>query len=428
MIKLEHLSHRVINCASKSYRLYSWRLPSAITLVDTTLQSDVNETIVLKPPNYDVYWGWKGNFTFTYWDVANDTGIENATVLCEIWSYPLNVTELGNGTYMVELDTTSLPFYITSLNYLVLTFQKENYQTQVATVVIRVLPIPTAIFIQVPEFNINYGVTDLIVPVGDLLDIRFQYNNTDSSDGYVGGQPGAYATANLYGPTLVRNESDLNDLGNGSYSYLFDTTESWLFEATGGVPFPHELPYYLDVEFSLENRTTSQIRVRIYIVEIPTELEALNFEEESAIGLSYVGDSFIASLRFSDVWPGHGSVPISNATVTVENSAPYWVEILGIAPDAQEPGVYNIEFNCIEAFSDQSVSLTLTFEKENYATQTLLVEIRDIHTIPTGPHPPFPWAVIIIILSVAFYYYRKSYKRTESANTLVGDFDTPTSS
>jgi hypothetical protein len=148
----------------------------------------------------------------------------------------------------------------------------------------------------------------------------------------------------------------------------------------------------------------------------------LNFEEERGIDLSYVRISFIASLRFSDVWPGHGSVPISNATVIVENSAPNWVEILGIAPDAQEPGLYNIKFKCIEAFLDQSVSLTITFEKDNYVTQTLLVEIRYDYNIILPPPEPWWWPLARLALLVSFafaiYHHRRNSQKTDSASAI----------
>ncbi|MHA2386751.1 MAG: hypothetical protein ACXAEE_11135, partial [Candidatus Thorarchaeota archaeon] len=169
----------------------------ARTVVGTAVTSDVNETIVIMPPPSHFSWGWAGWITFVYWDVALDTGIANATVTCQGWNPELNIFDCNNGSYFLFLNTTeSYPKpdpYI-----LILTFEKENYETQVVTYYFRISPVHTEVLIQVPEFNVNGSIYDLIVPVGDSLDIRFQYNDTDASEGYFGGLPGAYTTANLY--------------------------------------------------------------------------------------------------------------------------------------------------------------------------------------------------------------------------------------
>jgi hypothetical protein len=398
---------------------------STTSLLDASIPSDINETLVLSPPPLSVSWGWKGNFTFTYLDVANDTGIENATVLCEIWSYTLNVTELDNGTYMVELDTTSLPVHDTSLYYLMLTFQKHNYQTQVATVSIRVLPVPTEVSIQVPESNGKYSVTDLIVPIGDSLDIRFQYNDTDSSDGYVGGVPGAYATANLYGPTLVRNVSELNDLGNGTYSYLFDTTESWLFEATGGVPFVHELPYLLDVIFELENHDSYRVVLRVFIVEVPTEMVIVNSED-----CNYVGPNqqFSITFYYMDTWPEHHDAPISDATVLVEIPDPSLLEVVQILQDPVRQGIYNITLLhitpkdapgggcCPEPYTSEI--LTISIQKDGHEKQTHEVSVSLYGEGGGLPSPNTAYGVpLLILLFVTVVAYSRRIQKREQIET-----------
>ncbi|MHA2303639.1 MAG: hypothetical protein ACXACD_22100, partial [Candidatus Thorarchaeota archaeon] len=289
-------------------------------------------------------------------------------------------------------------------------FEKENYETQVVTYYFRISPVHTEVLIQVPEFNVNGSIYDLIVPVGDSLDIRFQYNDTDASEGYFGGLPGAYTTANLYGPTLVRNVSDLNDLGNGTYSYLFDTTESWLFEATGGVPYPHELPYYLETQISLENRTAFEASIRIYIIEIPTELEPLNFAPEIQL---FSGEIFKASLFYYDAWPGHGSLPISNANISVESSAPNSVRMLSVEADEQDAGVYHIYILCNETWASfDDVFLTITFQKENYETQTETIRVQ-VYFSPPPPPPYWPPSIIpsIITITLVWYCYRRNKER-----------------
>ncbi|MHA2065641.1 MAG: hypothetical protein ACXABY_14795, partial [Candidatus Thorarchaeota archaeon] len=55
----------------------------------------------------EVDWGWTGNISFTYYDTAFDRGIEDATVLYDYGEFTgLQAYDLGNGTYLMFIDTT----------------------------------------------------------------------------------------------------------------------------------------------------------------------------------------------------------------------------------------------------------------------------------------------------------------------------------
>ncbi|MBY8999150.1 MAG: hypothetical protein KGD60_15660, partial [Candidatus Thorarchaeota archaeon] len=204
-----------------------------------------------------VCWGWTGNLTFIYWDITKDEGIPGANVTCHLWSSIPQSPEffdLGNGTYLVEVNTTYL-WALPIRCYLIVSFDKTGFEDQEVGTSIMVFPVPTELVVFSPEVNqINENPYHLMVPIGDMIDLQFSYNDTEDSDGYVGGLEGAQTNARIVGPTLVEQYIALTDLGGGYYNLTFDTTEDWLYESVGGIPTSHNLPYLIYVEFTLENR------------------------------------------------------------------------------------------------------------------------------------------------------------------------------
>ncbi|MHA2143683.1 MAG: hypothetical protein ACXADD_19570 [Candidatus Thorarchaeota archaeon] len=384
----------------------------ARTVVGTAMTSDVSETIVIMPPPSDFSWGWVGWLTFVYWDVALDAGIANATVTCQGWIPELDIFDYNNGSYFFFLNTTEknakLDPYI-----LILTFEKENYDTQVVTYAFRIYPVPTEALIQVPEYNVNGTIFDLIVPVGDSLDIRFLYNDTDSSEGYVGGLTGADTFATIYGPTLVRRDTSLTDCGDGTYSFMFDTLASWLFEATDGVPAFHELPYILEVEFNLDNRMSCFTTIRVCVIEIPTLLEGWLDSEISMPS----GGSAMLSFSYIDAWPGHELATISDANITVEISEPQNLVVDDIVPNPEDPGIYDISVHCNENNVFGTALLTIKIEKENYAPQvhTVMIQVIPIEGPFPPPAPPFNLiALELIIIAWAYPRYKRKREQLKS--------------
>lgn len=208
--------------------------------------SSVNETTAYVDPPHPlhVFWGWAGNVSFTYWDLTNDEGIPGANVTCTLWSsFPQSPEffDMGNGTYLVKVNTTYL-WEVPVRCVLVVSFDKTGFQDQEAGTWIWVDSARTELVVFSPEINqINENPYQLMVPVGDAIDLQFFYNDTDGSDGYVGGLSGAQVSARVVGPTLVEHYMEVVDQGNGLYNLTFDTTSEWLYEAVGGVPTSHEL-------------------------------------------------------------------------------------------------------------------------------------------------------------------------------------------
>ncbi|MBE0527378.1 MAG: hypothetical protein IH631_10575, partial [Candidatus Thorarchaeota archaeon] len=267
------------------------------------------QTSSIPPDTRDFYWGWTGNLVFIYWDETFDRGIPGADVTIELPGLENIVLDVGNGSYLVFFNTSLLR---ASNNYIPLPvqFSKLNYAPSSATINIRVLEVPTDIFVSEVDYTPDYSeqlddfedlnIVNLQIPYGDSMIITFYYNDTENSEGYVGGLPGAIATLNSYvrGPTF---DGFLNvtviDLGNGLYQVTFDTLLPEIF----GQVDPEF--YRLYIELSLGNRTTTDILFRIRIINIDTNLTILN--EQPSWYLEN-GESITIELLYWDTWHNTG--------------------------------------------------------------------------------------------------------------------------
>ncbi|MFX1605684.1 MAG: hypothetical protein ACFFDD_07230, partial [Promethearchaeota archaeon] len=166
--------------------------------------------------NQEFFWGWQGNLSFEYWNETLDQGIENATVQYW-WAYTTGFAyEIGNGTYAIPIDTGQVfpggPYPLT------IYASKPGNEPVNELVYITVHPVPTEVLVYTPAQNQDAGPQDLMVPYGDSINISLFYNDTDYSDGYVGGIVGAQSICRIWGPTLPVSDYSATDLGDGNYS------------------------------------------------------------------------------------------------------------------------------------------------------------------------------------------------------------------
>ncbi|MFW9965289.1 MAG: hypothetical protein ACFFCX_17075 [Candidatus Sifarchaeia archaeon] len=354
--------------------------------LENFVQSSVNETIAYGSPTVPyVYWGWVGNLSFTYWDATKDVGIPGANVSCYIDFMSLDYFDLGNGTYLVEVNTTYL--WLETWFYLFVSFDKTGFENQVVVTPIIVQGVHTNLVVFSPEVNqLSTHPLELVVPLGDSLEIMFFYNDTDNSDGYVGGLEGAQAYVRIVGPTLVEHFIELVDFGEGYYNLTFDTNLDWLYESVGGVPTSHELPFLLDISFALENRYSQEVMIEITIIDIPTELELTPALEitQAEIDLTIFAGQYSLFVSLVDIWPTHDGLPVQDVNITVESSDPNLLEVLSITEDYSEPGVYNITLNhkvpdsapggC-DPVIYASVDLSISIGKNGYESQNLEINV-----------------------------------------------------
>ncbi len=381
---------------------------------ESFVQSSVNETMAYGPPIViEAYWGWAGNISFLYWDVTESEGIPGANVTCHLWGTSQNFFDLGNGTYLVEVNTTYL--WSQQIYYLVVSFDKTGFEDQVVVTPIFVHTVRTYLEVFASEVNqVNDYPLELVVPLGDLMEIMFFYNDTDASDGYVGGLEGAHGYTRIVGPTLVEHFIELVDLGQGYYNLTFDTNQEWMFESIGGVPTSHELPYLMYVELALENREPWEYLMEITIIDIPTELEITPAVED----LQQYEGQYSMFVSLMDIWPTHDRVPIQGVNITVESSDPTLVEVVSITKDSPEAGVYNITLNEIRSSElgggcllyTIPIDLTINIEKNGYESQS---QVITVYVSQGGggrpPNPGFPTSLIVILI-VGILYFRNKRK------------------
>ncbi|MHA2193909.1 MAG: hypothetical protein ACXAAR_10845, partial [Candidatus Thorarchaeota archaeon] len=368
-----------------SIRARTWANASefADTSIQLTLTITRIPTTVLRPANLDVYWGWSGNIEFIYSAGAfgNVTGA-NAPFTWDVLSG--NATAGPNGRYFVFVNTSQVTpgFYTLSL-----TLSKENYQEGPASILIRVLETPTSIYVDSVDYTPAYAgtllsLTNLQIPLGESMIIDFWYNDTDDSDGYLGGLSGAFATANslLRGPTI---DAPLNiplvDLGNGLYRVSFDTMNPAI------AAIVTDEPYRFYIEMDLANRTIAEVLIRIEVIEIPTELVVIGDLPTTIVN----GDSYTILVFLNDTWhnvglPGQSSPDIGSDTGAVRWD---WEEL-------SEPGYYNLILLTGGILNAGSGFVTVTLDIPDHQSMTAVVQIS------VTPNQFDEWLLLLLFIGL----------------------------
>ncbi|MFX0046032.1 MAG: hypothetical protein ACFE8Z_09305, partial [Candidatus Hermodarchaeota archaeon] len=318
-------------------------------------------------------WGWKGNISFYFNDTHYARGISGAHVPYSYGNVPTqNATDLGNGTYLVYIDTTLLFSRSTPWTVSAIFNMGLEYDIGSSGALVIVNEVPTEIQLTqdgARETSRSYeeGVLriTLEVPVRDSIELTLFYNDTDFDDGFIGGLAGSWTNlTNLFGGYARPSSPELVSLGNGYYTFVFDTTESWLFETIGGVPTATTAPFIFDLRLSLPDRMEARAEITINVINIPTELTIV----ESLLALEYGGTGYVL-VRYWDTWH---DVPITNANVSGVSSSAY-LRFLETTPDST-PGQYRISFVAEAGFlefmvSEQNPALTITSEITDFEPQ-----------------------------------------------------------
>ncbi|MHA1663930.1 MAG: hypothetical protein ACTSVR_11820 [Candidatus Thorarchaeota archaeon] len=381
------------------------------------------QTSSIPPETRDFYWGWEGNLRFIYWDLTFEKGIPGANVTIELPGLESVVLDVGNGTYLVYFDTSLLrasTLYIP----LPVSFSKANYAPSSATIQIRVLEVPTDIFVSDVEYTPDYAgdipdfedldIVNLQIPYGDSMTITFYYNDTENSEGYVGGLPGAIATLNSYlrGPSFDGYLNiTLTDLGNGIYQIEFDTLQS---EILGRVDSE---AYRLYIEMGLENRSITDVLFRITIINVPTELTVLN---NQPIWNLVNGESITIELHYMDTWHGTGIVGAS-FSANASRGAPF----TAIATEGPSPGQYFVEIRA-EGIKltpgSGTVAIMLGGGVYTLGDSTLVVELSqsgfDI-LVTNGITYGIPLVFLVLMLGFAYVRVWNVPKRLRQINGMI---------
>ena len=390
---------------------YSFYLETASIPVDS--QRDVHNQSQISAgnplPNQVLVWGWNGNLSFEYWNDTLDQGIENATVQYW-WAYFTGFAiETGNGTYAIPIDTRQV--FPGGIYPLTIFASKPGHEPLNDLVIIRVVPVPTEIVIFTPTQNQNGSPWNLMVPFGDTINITLFYNDTDSSDFYVGGIPDAESICQIWGPTLPMSDYSVTELGNGNYSILFDSLDPLLYVTTGGEPVLSRESYFLNVFLQLQNRSACQIALRIRIIEVPTSLRTSG--RSDAFGI-YEGEVRVLEFNFIDTWH---DIPITGANVSVNSSDSDVLQIVEIPTESDSnPGQYIVT---LRGAGFGTAVISVNIDKSNYQTREIIfiVQVEPPYD-PPPPPPSFPLlpflVTILIIGELIVYRRRKSNAASES--------------
>jgi len=407
-----------------------WSNMSLYASSSKTIQVAITQiqTSVIPPFGRDFYWGWSGYLEFIYWSESFSTGIDGATVTLTLpGAESVVAIDLNNGSYLIWLDTTLLT---ASSSFIPLTasFSKANHLRGDAIIQIRVLEVPTELVIEIPDINsdpLNYpGV--YIVPLGDQLNITVFYNDTNDQEGFVGGLAGANISLNeIFGPTRTLTSFEIVEIGNGSYYFIFDTTDLWLFESSTGAPSPQLDSYTLSFRISIGNRSTANIDVRVRIIELPTRFTI----DESTDSLLY-GETGRLVVIFEDLWPGHPPgtlVTGANFTLNTEETQLYLLSVSDPYEDPSRPGYYIIEYTAASPFfgaSSGSSDLVITLSFPNVAQWTVNLRVRTNPTqlaiiITEAVTYLVPIFMLITLLVIAYVRVWNVPKRLRQINGLI---------
>ncbi|MFW9793295.1 MAG: hypothetical protein ACFFEE_03245, partial [Candidatus Thorarchaeota archaeon] len=348
-------------------------------------------TIVIPPAlgTGVLYWGWSGDLNFTFWDLSFDQGIPDATVTLsvpgfesvEAFNIPLT------GYYLIPFNTSVLQSGETNIPISV-TFTKPNYQEATSIIQIKVLPVPTNIEVNIEEdfADPDFDLGNYRVPIGASMEILLYYNDTDDSDGFVGGLANAQLNmSDIFGPTRPPTYFSVEEIGNGIYRFIFDTTDSWILSTASD---PRLFPYELTFRFWLGNHSIAEAKIIIRIIDLPASftITEINIGPDSytnpdftTINLLY-GETGSIVLRYNDEWPGHApGVVIPNANLTLDEELSF-IELVSFGTpyeDPERPGYYIIEFTAaspIIGTDEGSSQVILVLSKTD--TQVLSISFR----------------------------------------------------
>ena len=122
-----------------------------------------------------------------------------------------SLNDLGNGTYVLDISSTSIGILGTIVAYIEL--KKTHYETQTLSITIIIQPIPTEAYSSVASMEIEWGLN---------ISILFKYNRTDVDQGI--SDPDNATFKIYYSGNFVIGGTLLN-LGNGEFLLVLNTSK-----------------------------------------------------------------------------------------------------------------------------------------------------------------------------------------------------------
>ncbi len=327
--------------------------------VSLTLTIKKITTAVIGPLTPESYpWGWVGNISFFYNDTWFNAGVDNATVTFDYGPFNnIPAFDLGNGTYLVQIDTTYLES--NARHRIIVNLAKENYEERTTGININVELRPTVlVVISDEQSQIGGDSANLQIPMGDSFYVAFFYNDTSPIGGLSGGIASATIGDNtLFGSTAFGGQRNftLQNLGGGYYRFFFDTTDTSLYLFSEGVPQTGER-FFFTISLEFENRKSQEVEVVITVIDVPTE-----YIFEYPLDLDFVhGDTLRYRIYVNDTWHNR---PVVGASITADwNPA---VVVTGNGTDA--PGRYYVDLLASAAGASGFIDISIVLEYHSMA-------------------------------------------------------------
>jgi hypothetical protein len=324
--------------------------------IDLTLR-DI-QTDVSADPSYIWSHPWGDNTTITldYLDQDHTVYVLGAIISVDWNASYYTIYDLGNGTYLIELNTTCR---VTGSHTIEITFSCLHYVTQIIEIDLTLRDIQT-----------GYSVDPAYIPSnpwGDNITIQVDYIDLDHGV-YI---PGAMISVDWNASFYI-----IYDVGNGTYLIEVNTTCREVGSHT------------ITINVNLLNYGSQNIQVDLTLRNIQTD-----FEVDASVFPSHPwGDNVTVRINLLDIDHG-GYVP--GALVTTDwNASYYTIYQLG-------NGTYVIEFDTTCRDIGLHISL-ISLSRTHYAGQSFPVRItlRDIQT-DTDADPLYvtshPWGVNLSI-------------------------------
>ncbi|MFW9768512.1 MAG: hypothetical protein ACFFEM_06795, partial [Candidatus Thorarchaeota archaeon] len=332
----------------------------ASSTATVTLTIKKIETEVWAPTlTIEVDWGWADNISFTYYDTSFGRGIDNASVTYDYGPFTgLIAYDLGNGTYMVFINTT----YLTSnaQHRIILDLQKQNYQerTSGANMFIKFRSTELLVSVDDERTHQNSGdVTNLQVPMGDSITISFFFNDTSDVGGLFGGLDFATIQATLVATDYFPGSRNVTGVvirfGVGLYSFVFDTNDLSFYEFNNFEKIIESGQFFLTVRMEYPNRISQEETVRISIIKIPTVIQYTGETQFSLLN----GDQLTIQFTLYDTWHNQGV-----EGVPFQYSGGNTARVILGTNRSLGGGVYEVKFEVIGTAGDNIIRLQLGSE------------------------------------------------------------------
>ncbi|MFW9835442.1 MAG: hypothetical protein ACFFEK_15685, partial [Candidatus Thorarchaeota archaeon] len=401
--------------------------PTNTTLGDTIQSMTLT---VKKVPTHVIYptedlsrfWGWSGNISLGFYDEYNERFVSGAVVTFNYGNHYYNATDIGNGTYILFIDTTLLDSNVRER--ISTSFNRPNFEEWTIGFYMRVEERPTELVVTYPDQNfveIRQGIIYLELPMGDDVVVSLFYNDTQEVGGLLGGIVNASFSefTEMRAPGYFEGSMPIFfSEGFGFYNFTFDTTIPALYGLNGNISTIVEGAYfrYL-IEILDANRKMQTLSIYISIRTVPTEIvhNGQVVDPEDTIEYTITnGQEVIFEFYLNDTWHGWG---VDAASFDIDISPNRGATILDNVSLGN--GNYRFIIRAVGYEFDPNIVITLTREFHDPVAMRfhIITEANDFDTmVRTLRDVGLPISIFIILILGAYVKVWSVPKRIRQIN------------